>query len=45
MKEKLESIPCVDLEPFPNRLGNRGLPLAAECGFHHKAPLFTYYQK
>jgi hypothetical protein len=42
MKKELEAITGMDLKPFPNRLGNRGLPLTAEFGFHDETPLFTF---
>jgi hypothetical protein len=45
MEEEPESIPWANLQSFANRLGNRGLPLTAEFGFHDAAPLFTFYQK
>jgi hypothetical protein len=42
MEEELEPVAWLDLQSFANRLGDRGLPLTAQRGFHDNAPLFTF---
>jgi hypothetical protein len=42
MEEELEPVSRLDLQAFTNSLGNRGLPLTAEFGFHDEAPRFTF---
>lgn len=42
MEEEFEPVAWPDLQALPNRLGDGDLALAAESGFHHGAPRFTF---